>query len=76
VSFVVLAPGGQSGNFWIHPRISHTLCSVVKNLRTLSIYVFITVLKNWKTGIENSNPDRGVDFAMGDTPFRRVLSKV
>jgi len=20
VSFAVLAPGGQSGNFWIHPR--------------------------------------------------------
>jgi len=20
-SFAVLAPGGQSGNFWIHPRI-------------------------------------------------------
>jgi len=22
VPFAVLAPGGQSGNFWIHPRIS------------------------------------------------------
>jgi hypothetical protein len=22
VSFAVLAPGGQSGNFWIHPRIA------------------------------------------------------
>jgi hypothetical protein len=21
VSFAVLAPGGQSGNFWIHPRM-------------------------------------------------------
>jgi hypothetical protein len=22
-SFAVLAPGGQSGNFWIHPRMSN-----------------------------------------------------
>jgi len=22
--FAVLAPGGQSGNFWIHPRITRT----------------------------------------------------
>jgi len=22
VPFAVLAPGGQSGNFWIHPRMS------------------------------------------------------
>jgi len=25
VSFSVLAPGGQSGNFWIHPRTLHEI---------------------------------------------------
>jgi hypothetical protein len=26
VPFAVLAPGGQSGNFWIHPRIAVCVC--------------------------------------------------
>jgi len=29
VSFAVLAPGGQSGNFWIHPRILRDLSIIV-----------------------------------------------
>jgi hypothetical protein len=29
VPFAILAPGGQSGNFWIHPRILQRLVGIL-----------------------------------------------
>jgi len=36
VRFAALAPGGQSGNFWIHPCITAEswCCGVIRHLRT------------------------------------------
>jgi hypothetical protein len=39
VPFALLAPGGQSGNFWVHPRISEYESYEYEFVRTGDMFV-------------------------------------
>jgi hypothetical protein len=45
IPFAVLSPGGQSGNFWIHPRIAYCFCSFWTFLKPF-FWILVTLFRD------------------------------